>query len=203
MTGRYNFAMRRLILFLFLFSSLCFGAGLDAEIKRIFDTRDFAVESFGPARWMDGGTAYTTVEDGAIIRYETATGKRSVLVGKDRLGAVKVEDYSWSGDGRKLLIFTESKKVWRLNTRGDYWVLDLAGGSFKKLGGDAPASSLMFATFSPDGARVGYVRAHDIYVEDLASGKIRALTSGGSDTLINGTSDWVYEEELGLRDAFR
>jgi dipeptidyl-peptidase 4 len=190
-------------IFVLLFVSVCCASELETQIKRIFDSRDYAVETFGPARWMRGGAAYTTVEDGSLIQYDTASGKRSVLVAKERLNDVKIEDYSWSDDGRKLLIYTASKKVWRLNTRGDYWVLDLSRDSFKKVGADSPASSLMFAKFSPDGSRVAYVRAHDIYVEDLASGKARALTSGGSETLINGTSDWVYEEELGVRDGFR
>jgi dipeptidyl-peptidase-4 len=116
---------------------------------------------------------------------------------------MKIEDYSWSDDNTQLLIFTNTKKVWRLNTRGDYWLLDLASGRLKKLGGDAPESSLMFAKFSPDGKSVGFVRANNIYVQDLATDQVRALTQDGTATLINGTTDWVTEEELSLRDAFR
>ena len=78
------------------------------------------------------------------------------------------------------MIFTNTRKVWRQNTRGDYWVLDLDSGRLKKLGGDAPESSLMFAKFSPDGSRVGYVRANNIYVEHLATGTITPLTRDGS-----------------------
>ena len=195
--------MRRLLPIAFLALFSCSASELDVQIKRIFDSRDYAVETFGPARWMRGGAAYTTIEAGSLIQYDTTSGKRSVLVAKDRLKDVKVEDYSWSDDGRKLLIYTASQKVWRLNTRGEYWVLDLARDRFQKIGEGAPASSLMFAKFSPDGTRVAYVRSHDIYVEDLETGKARALTTGGSETLINGTSDWVYEEELGVRDGFR
>ena len=116
---------------------------------------------------------------------------------------MKIEDYSWSDDNKQLLIFTNTKKVWRLNTRGDYWLLDLASGRLKKLGGDAPESSLMFAKFSPDGKSVGFVRANNIYVQDLATDQIHAVTQDGTATLINGTTDWVTEEELSLRDAFR
>jgi dipeptidyl-peptidase-4 len=61
----------------------------------------------------------------------------------------------------------------------------------------------MFAKFSPDGSRVGYVRENNLYVEDLASGRITQLTRDGSRTVINGTFDWVYEEELGLQDGWR
>jgi dipeptidyl-peptidase-4 len=190
--------LRRLPALALLLLSSSFGSELDQQIQRIFGSKDYAVETFGPARWMRGGAAYTTVEDGSLIQYETSTGKRQILVDKDRLNDVKIEDYSWSSDEKKLLVYTASKKVWRQNTLGEYWVLDLAGKSFKKVGSD-----LMFAKFSPDGTRVAYVHAHDIYVQDLATGKSHALTSGGSETLINGTSDWVYEEELGVRDAFR
>ena len=77
-------------------------------------------------------------------------------------------------------------------------------GALRKLGGpDAPPSTLMFAKFSPDGRRVAYVREHNLYVEDVATPHITQLTSDGSTTLINGTFDWVYEEELNLRDGFR
>src|SRR6202021_1442983 len=112
-------------------------------------------------------------------------------------------DYAWSKDKSRVLIFTNTAQVWRRNTRGDYWVLDLKSGSLQKLGGDAPASSMLFAKFSPDGTRVAYVRANNIYVEELPGSKIVQLTHDGSGTIINGTSDWVYEEELALRDCFR
>lgn len=170
-------------------------------IERIFDSRDFATARFGPARWLENGDAYTTVEnDGKdIVRYSTATGERKVLVSAPFV----ISDYEWSPDGKRVLLFTNTRRVWRYNTRGDYWVLDRASGKLKQLGGDAPESSLMFARFSPDGSRVAYVRANDLYVEDLASGKITPLTTDGSDTIINGTSDWVYEEELDLRNAYR
>ncbi len=187
---------------------------VDEQLARIFQSREYEVPRFGPARWLPDGTAYTVLERSAggasdIVRHDAATGARTVLVPASRLtppggGApLDVDDYAWSADGRKLLIFTNTRRVWRQNTRGDYWVLDLPGGGLTKVGGDAPASTLMFAKFSPDGARVAYVRQNDIYVEELGSRRIVRLTQDGSETTINGTSDWVYEEELSLRDAFR
>src|SRR6185503_16139334 len=112
------------------------------------------------------------------------------------------DDYAWSADRKRVLLFTNTRKVWRQNTRGDYWVLDRPSSTLKKLGGDAPPASLMFAKLSPDGQSVAYVRANDLYVESLGDGKITRLTQDGSPTSINGTSDWVYEEELDIRDAF-
>jgi len=199
------------------------AATLRAQLDRIFKEHAYDPPRFGPATWLPDGTAYAVVErskepDGGseIVRYDAATGARTVLVAGSRLvprtaaasngkpaAALDIDDYAWSSDGRRLLIFTNTRKVWRQNTRGDYWVLDVASGALRKIGGTAPEASLMFAKFSPDGSRVGYVRANNIYVERLDDGKTVALTRDGSETTINGTSDWVYEEELDLRDAFR
>jgi dipeptidyl-peptidase-4 len=189
---------------------------LDAQIGRIFTAPEYQVPRFGPARWLPDGTAYTTVEKSAeradawdIVRYDASSGARSVLIAGSKLvppaasKAVDIDDYSWSADGRRLLIFTNTRKVWRDNTRGDYWVLEVATGALKQMGRGAPESSLMFAKFSPDGTRVGYVRGNNIYVERIDDGHVKQLTRDGSETTINGTSDWVYEEELGVRDAFR
>ncbi len=192
---------------------------LDAQIDRIFTEKAYEPPRFGPARWLPDGTAYAIVErsapgaaggDGSeIARYDAATGGRTVLVERSRLmppGAqapLDIDDYAWSADGRRLLIFTNTRRVWRQNTRGDYWVLETSSGVLKKIGGSAPESSLMFAKFSPDGSRVAYVRANNIYVERLDDGRAAQITSDGSETTINGTSDWVYEEELGVRDGFR
>ena len=187
---------------------------LDAQLGRIFADQAYAVPAFGPARWLPDGAAYSTVErtaDGGsdIVRYEAATGARTVLVAATRLvppgqkTGLAIADYQWSADGSKLLVFTNTRKVWRQNTRGDYWVLDVASGRLTQVGAAGPEASLMFAKFSPDATRVAYVRANDLWVERLSDGRVTRLTSSGSDTIVNGTSDWVYEEELDVRDGFR
>ncbi|MGH9357414.1 MAG: S9 family peptidase [Terriglobia bacterium] len=192
---------------------------LGRMLHRVFADKEFTAKSFGPARWLNDGEAYTTLEPSAgsgeegkqrdIVRYETSTGQRKILVSASQLvprGAsapMIVDDYAWSKDMKRLLIFTNSHRVWRQNTRGDYWTLGLDSGRLQKLGGDLPPSTLMFAKFSPDGARVAYVHANNIYVEDVVSGAITPLTKDGSATLINGTSDWVNEEELDIRDGFK
>src|SRR5213593_2603116 len=145
-------------------------------LRRLYASRDFSSERFGPARWIESGVAYTTVEPsdafrGAsdIVRYETATGARSVYVSARRLipagdsQPLDIDDYGWSPDGTQLLLFTNSRRVWRQNTRGDYWVLNRTSWALRKLGGDAPESSLMYAKFSPQGDRVAYVRQGDVY----------------------------------------
>jgi dipeptidyl-peptidase 4 len=178
-------------------------------VQRIYGSGEFAAKPFGPSRWLAEGAAYTTLEPAPegggqeLVRYDVEKGGREVLVSARQLvppgetDPIQIQDYAWSPDGKQLLIFTNTEPVWRLNTRGDYWVLDRGTGALRKLGGpEAKPSTLMFAKFAPGGGRVGYVRENNLYVEDLARGTITALTTDGSRTLINGTFDWVYEEEL-------
>ena len=185
-------------------------------LDRIFGSREFSAERFGPARWMGDGESYTTLEPSAehktgrdLVLYEAETGKRRVLVSAARLvpagasGPLPVEDYAWAPDGKVLIIFTNSKRVWRQNTRGDFWTYDLRTGRLGKLGAVFEPSSLMFAKLSPDGRLAAYVVKNNIYAEDLATGKVRQLTFDGGEETVNGTSDWVYEEEFGVRDGFR
>jgi dipeptidyl-peptidase 4 len=185
-------------------------------LHRVFVGKEFDGKEFGPARWWNEGESYTTLEastevQGAkdIVIYKTASGAREVLVPATELippdakAPLAINDYSWSKDMKRLLVYTNSRRVWRQHTRGDYWVLDLATKKLHKLGGNAAPSTLMFAKFSPNGLMVAYVRDQNIYVEDLARGSIVPLTQNGSPTLANGTSDWVYEEEFDLRDGFR
>lgn len=186
----------------------------DVTLDRLFSA-DFRGGFFGPARWLDDGDAYTTLERSEngqgrdLVKYDTRTGERSLLIRASSLipsdgsGAIGIEQYEWSPDGTRLLIFTNSRRVWRRNTRGDYWVYDMATGALRKLGGDAEEASLMFAKFDPAGTRVAYRRGYDLYVEDISTGELTRLTSDGSRTIINGTFDWVYEEEFDARDGFR
>lgn len=166
-------------------------------------------QSFGDAVWIDGGRRYTRETGGQIVAYDSVSGREEVLATAADLtpsgsrSPLSIDDYSWSADLSKLLMFTNSRRVWRQNTRGDYWVLDRKTHVLRKLGGDAPPSTLMFAKLSPDGQRVAYVRENNIYVEDVAGGPITPLTKDGGPDVINGTSDWVNEEELDIRDAFR
>jgi dipeptidyl-peptidase-4 len=190
------------------------GPASPLSVERIFGTREFAVERFGPTKWLDDST-YTAVESvngggSEIVAVDAESGRKKVLVSAAwlRPGAsgapLDVEDYEWSADRTRILIFTNSARVWRENTRGDFWVLDLGTHALHKLGGStATPSTLQFAKFSPDGKRVGYVRANDLYVESLTDHAIVPLTTDGSRTTINGTFDWAYEEELSMRDGFR
>lgn len=184
-------------------------------LEDIYKNGTYGSEGYGPVRWLWDNEGYSTLEDNEVIggkdivRYEAVSGKRSVIVSAENLipgGQIKplsIENYEWSEDNSRLLIFTNTRKVWRYNTRGDYWVLDLSSGALTQLGESVERASMMFAKFSPTADRVAYVSRNNIYVENIDSGKITQLTKDGSESIINGTFDWVYEEELDCRDGFR
>jgi dipeptidyl-peptidase-4 len=100
-----------------------------------------------------------------------------------------------------LLFATNPRTVMIRKTANDYWVFDKAHTSWHKLGGKA-TNGLLYAKLSPDGSRAAWVQSNDLYVENIGSGAIRRLTTDGSENVINGTSDWVNEEEFYIRDAF-
>ena len=204
------------LLAILLFANL--GYAQEAKtltLADIYKNGEFGQKGFGPVRWMKDNKGYSTLEESTnlagkdIVKYDAKTGKRTIIVSAADLipnGSEKplvIKDYKWSDDNTKLLVFTNTRKVWRYHTRGDYWVLNLATKKLSQLGKSLPEATLMFAKFSPDGSRVGYVSDLNIYVEEVSSNSVTQITKDGGGNIINGTFDWVYEEELSCRDGFR
>ena len=172
-------------------------------------------KGIGSMTWLKDGERYSCLENNKqtggtdIVAYRAKDNSREVIIPSSLLTdkstgkPIPVRSIFWSADNEKVLIYNNTQRVWRYDTRGDYWVLSLKDGTLRQLGKGMPESSMMFAKFSPDGTRVAYVSNNNIYVEDIDSGKITQLTKDGSDTIVNGTFDWVYEEEFSCRDGFR
>ena len=185
------------------------------NLADIYSNNTYSQKGYGPVRWMKDNQGYSTLENNTlsggkdIVRYDAKTGNKKILVSAKQLipanetKPLSIANYEWSNDDGKLLIFTNTRRVWRYNTRGDYWVLNLSTGKLQQVGKNVESTSLMFAKFSPDASRVAYVSKQNIYVEDLATGKNTQITTDGGANIINGTFDWVYEEELDDRDGFR
>lgn len=188
-------------------------------LDRIFVSPDFRSDGDHGGQWLDAGTlarkapSATTKNFSDIVTEDAATGNKTVLVAAEKLvppGAkepLKISGFTLSKDRDAVLISTNTTRVWRRDTRGDYWVFTIPTGKLHKLGGDAKPSSLQFAKFSPDGKTVGYVRENNIWVEQVdAQAKPARLTSDGNTSpegeIINGTFDWVYEEEFDCRDGW-
>lgn len=173
----------------------------------------FRPERFLPVQWIENGKAYVRVEPSKdrkntyeLVRYDSRTNQKSVFISADQLTVggrtLPIESFTLSADGSKVLIFNNSSRVWRSNTKGDYWVYDFNSKKLSRLGKKFKPSSLMFAKFSSDRRSVAYVHDFNLYLENFASGEVKALTSDGNGKIINGTFDWVYEEEFGKRDGF-
>ena len=166
--------------------------------------------------WNESETGYFTIKDNNIVLVSTRGKEDKVILSSSQVNNLEIESFSFSQSKNKILIFTQSVKVWRYNTRGDYWVYDFKKNEIQKLGRNMSSSSLMFAKFSPNERFVAYVSKEktesgirnsstsvNIYLESLDDRSIKKLTSSnGTKKLINGTFDWVYEEEFGCRDGF-
>lgn len=159
--------------------------------------------------WAKSGDAYYEAGDGNINIIQLPSLQKTVVIAKadltpkDSTKALTIRNFFFSADNSKVLIYTNTKRVWRYDTRGDYWLLNTATKQLRQIGKGLPASSLMFAKFSPDGKKIAYVSNYNIYVEDEATGKVEQLTIDGTRQNINGTFDWAYEEEFSCRDGFR
>ena len=184
-------------------------------LEALFASPEFSGEGFQGGQWAEQGAKLLYVETdrdagaSSLVELDLATDAERTLIDgatlrrTDAEGLVQIEDYATSADGTRTLLYTDSERVWRLNTKGYYYVLDNETGAVTPVA-DRAKGFQMFAKFDPAARRVAFVRDRNLYVVDVETGAERALTTNGSDGgVINGTFDWVYEEEFGLRDGFR
>ncbi|MCL4176742.1 MAG: DPP IV N-terminal domain-containing protein [Verrucomicrobia bacterium] len=187
----------------------------ELSIAAIFEEDVFSEKGYS-GQWAEDSAGYHRSIDSLetsggrdIALIDPATGATNILVAAQdlipagRSAPLGIASYAFSKDRSKLLVFTNTKPVWRHHDRGDYWVLDRSSLELRQLGGDAPPSSLMHAKFSLDGRYVGYVRERNLYVEECRTGQLRQLTTTPNRDVVNGAFDWVYEEEFMMRDGWR
>jgi dipeptidyl-peptidase 4 len=167
-----------------------------------------AVAQAPAIRWTKEGNAYYRYDQNEIALISLPSNEKKVVVSKQQLSPagqspLTINLFTFSDDGNKVLLYTDAARVWRINTRGNYWVYDLRSNKLVQLGKGRPDRTLMFAKFSPDASKVAYVSEYNVFVEDLVAGTVKQLTTDGSRKFINGTFDWVYEEEFACRDGIR
>uniref|UniRef100_UPI004048130B S9 family peptidase n=1 Tax=Algoriphagus sp. TaxID=1872435 RepID=UPI004048130B len=159
-------------------------------------------------KWDKNGDTFYAIVKNEIFQHSLPNTVGEKLISSAQLSPkgqapLSITDFAFSADGQKVLIYTNTKSVWRLQTQGDYWVYELATEKLTQVGEELPESSLRFAKFSPDASKVAFVSEFNLYVQDLTSGQISMLTDDGTRKLINGTFDWAYEEEFACRDGFQ
>ncbi len=174
-------------------------------LEDIWAKPTFRVASVPGFDWMNDGRYYSALEGGSLVQYEVTTGRAvQTLVAAAELqlaGApLNVDGYSFNADEQKILFTTGTEPIYRRSAQASYYVYDRGS---KKLTPLSPGGKQGYATFSPDGQRMAFTRDNNVYVTNLATMQETAVTTNGvKNSLINGSADWVYEEEFGFAQGF-
>lgn len=193
--------MHKLFLVFLLFSAVTLSAQNKITIDDIYKKGTFSQESVYNVNWMNDGKYYSALEDNQVKKIDVTTGETTeVLVDSDELSPeLKIRSYSFSNDESKILLATDVNYIYRRSFTAKYFVYDFSTKSLNPLSEDKQ----MYATFSPDASKVAYVFENNIYIVDLASGETsQVTTTGKTNEIIHGGSDWVYEEEFYITKTF-
>ena len=209
-----NLQQRIVCVFLVLCINIDGFAQKKLSLEDIHDSLVFSGETFQRGRWASTGPVIRFIhpsENGAsadLMSFNLETKAQEQLIDGTQLYApdvqrvLEIEDYQYSENGQRVLLYTDSERVWRQNTKGYYYVYNLAKNDLMPIS-DRGKGFQMFAKFNPKADQIAFVRDRNLYLVDLTTGKETALTTdGAAGSIINGTSDWVYEEEFGLRDGW-
>ena len=203
-----NILNRLLIVLALLSYSGVFAQDKEITLESIYLKPEFNSKGPGEFNSMKDGSFYSYMDDSLNIKvydYETGTLKNTLMKGDKFKSAVKnnkisVRDYKFSGDETKILISTDIERIYRTSFIANFYVWDINNNQITKITKDSKAQ---LAEFSPDGSKVLYISGNNIFLYDLNSKSVKQITNDGKKNfIINGTSDWVYEEELSLSKAF-
>ncbi|MDR2936652.1 MAG: S9 family peptidase [Rikenellaceae bacterium] len=162
----------------------------------------FAQRTVGGVRSMGDGQHFSTLSQGQISRFSYKTGEATALVfdGETIAPGLRITDYRFSADERKILLVTDPRPIYRHSFTADHYIYSIPEKTLKRL---SEGGSQQVASFSPDGTMCAFVRDNDLFVKDLHAGTERQITSDGLfNHIINGIPDWVYEEEFAFSQAY-
>jgi dipeptidyl-peptidase-4 len=177
------------------------------SLEQIWNSRIFSPELVYGINPLLDGKSYAVIEAGNIEVYDLATGEKltTMVHSTDLLAEgsdtpISLRSYTLSADETKILIPTETEPIYRHSTRSSYYWYD---SKTNKLAALSEHGKQQLANFSPDGTKIAFVRDNNLFVKYLTSGEEKQLTTDGMyNKIINGTTDWVYEEEFGFTKAF-
>ena len=187
-----------------LFSLSCFSQSKQINLEDIWENYKFYYKSYRGLNSMNNGEFYTQIknsEEGQeIIKYSFKNGERIVRIFKSSDFKIKrINSYSLSDDDRLMLLATETESIYRYSRKAIYHVFNIQNNKLKKLS----ENKIRYPTFSPDGSKVAYVYENNLFIKDITNGKETQITNDGKkNQIINGASDWVYEEEFKLVRGF-
>ncbi|MFM1932523.1 MAG: hypothetical protein RL226_1826, partial [Bacteroidota bacterium] len=177
----------------------------------IWYSGEFSTEYVGGVRSMNDGVHYTSLEysderGSEIVKYAYATGEKvgTIATSVSIFGDAKksIDDYEFSDDEKQLLIASETESIYRHSSKSFYFIYSIEKDKAFPLS-DAGKGKQRLAAFSPNGQHVAFVRDNNIFVVDLTYRKeVKATSDGVNNVIINGATDWVYEEEFGFDRGF-
>ena len=176
-------------------------------LDEIFKARKFSSHGVSGLNSMKDGEHYCQLKKDSLNVYEYATGKltQTLVTAKKLIPAgdttpISMGGFSFNKDETRILFSTDEEAIYRHSSRASYYVYDLITGKLTLL---SKNGKQRLATFSPDGTKIAFVRDNNIYLVDLSTWKEQQVTMDGKvNEIINGASDWVYEEEFGFSQAF-
>ncbi|MEO9851982.1 MAG: S9 family peptidase [Reichenbachiella sp.] len=181
---------------------LCFSARAQKQItiEDIYEKKVFEQETVSSLNWMNDGQYYTALEENKIVRYDVTTGVMDSVIIDGKALNLKLDDYKFTSDESRLLLLTDKKKIFRRSFTAEYYIYTFKGKELKKL---SPNGRQSYATVSPDNQNVAFVRDNNLFFVKLVNMSENQVTKDGKKgSVINGSTDWVYEEELYLTKAF-
>lgn len=194
--------MKKLILLMALFVSAAAIAQKEIAVDDFTLRPTFAAKSVGGINWMKDGKFYSSLQNNKIVKYNVTTGEvvETLVDGGALNPAITIDDYSFSVDEKQVLLSTGFEPIYRRSFRAEYYICDIATKGVKKLSSNGKQS---YASFSPDGTKVAFARGNNLFYVTIADGKETQVTTDGKfNEIINGSTDWVYEEEFGFTTAF-
>ena len=175
----------------------------EVTLENIWKTYDFYPKSVSGFNSMQDGNYYSKLDkkggDSQINKYSFLTGQKTRTLVDSKNIEIDINNYTFSKDEKKVLFANETVKIYRYSSKSIYHIYNLKTKKLEKLTDD----KVMYADFSPSGDKVAYVNSNNLFIKDLSNGKtIQITTDGELNQIINGATDWVYEEEFGLTQAF-
>ena len=203
--------LKRLYILTFIFVNVSISLSAQQNntkisVEDIWEKYEFVPNSVPGFNFQNDGKHYTRLEENKIKQYDLTTGQftkdifdASSVTGNSEFNG-KMDGYTFSKDESKILIKTETESIYRRSTRANFYVWDKNNSTLTTV---EKRGKQRYTSFSDDATKVAFVRGNDMYYKDLANGKITQITSDGkSNSIINGATDWVYEEEFSIAKAF-
>jgi len=173
------------------------------SLADIWSTGKFSPQGVWGMNAMKDGQHFSRIERGrypSIAKYNYKTGQKVSTILDGTMATTNFDSYTFSDDESKILLSTDTERIYRHSTKSNYVIFDTETGETMTL---AEGAKQTYPAFSPDGKKVAYVQENNIYYKDLTTGTTHAVTTTGKwNDVIHGMGDWVYEEEFVLTRAY-